>query len=122
MSEANPFFLFLASSRSLKKNCPRNRAKRDSIQFERSENIGAILNTFLIFRLLIIKKLLNAFRQSESIVIRAFQRSFSTIYLAILHHLPCKNFSILHHLPCIIHHNILWWIYIIKITGGRCQN
>ena len=46
MSEANfdlllTLPLFFSKSRKQKlKNCPQNRVKRDSIEFERSENIG----------------------------------------------------------------------------------
>lgn len=46
MSEANSelllilLLLFLKSRKQKLKNCPQNRVKRDSIEFERSENIG----------------------------------------------------------------------------------
>ena len=45
--------------------------KRDSIEFERSENQGQ----FFIFWVFNYFKLLNAFRHAESLAIRAFQAS-----------------------------------------------
>jgi len=67
MSEANSEFLFSFSKihESLKQKLPlRIERKRDSIEFERSENIGQ----FLMFSLFIILIILKAFKSSETFI------------------------------------------------------
>jgi hypothetical protein len=52
--------------------------KRDSIEFERSENQGQ----FFIPGLLIILKFLNAFRHAESLILKVFKTYKTTISLS----------------------------------------
>jgi hypothetical protein len=67
MSEANSELLLIffdfKSRKHKPKIAPSNRAKRDSIEFERSENQGQ----FFLPGLLIILKFLNAFRWSKNL-------------------------------------------------------
>ena len=77
MSEANSelllilLLLFLKFTGILTKKLPqRIERKRDSIEFERSENIGQ----FFMIGLLIIFNILNAFRLTERLMLKGIQR------------------------------------------------
>ena len=82
MSEANselflllPLLFLKFTTKRAKKLPQRIERKRDSIEFERSENQGQFF-IFLfnyILNLLIILKFLNAFRHAESLYLQGFQ-------------------------------------------------
>ena len=86
MSEANselflllPLLFLKFTTKRAKKLPQRIERKRDSIEFERSENQG----NFSFPVLLIIFKFLNAFKHAEILYLQGIQNIYDTVYLAI---------------------------------------
>jgi len=70
-------FAFLQIHASMnQKNCPSNRAKRDSIEFEQSENQGQF---FISMAFNYFLKFLNTFTLAESLYLKGFPRLYSNV-------------------------------------------